>query len=108
MRHSAQYIDVYVHLTGQVMKVIHAQCIVCFAWHWKDTRVRLGVPNVSFVKRKPKSLGTELKDIVDGLHGVLLFLEIQEGKEAMKTKKHFRELGATAACALRMSTVALF
>ena len=62
-----------------------------------------GLPTISFVKRKPRPLGTELKDVVDGVHRVLLFLEIQEGKEQMKTKKYFSEVGATSACALRMS-----
>ena len=30
-------------------------------------------------------------------------MEIQEGKEAMKMKKYQKEMGATAACALRLA-----
>jgi hypothetical protein len=32
------------------------------------------------VKWKPKPLGCELKSMCDGLHGVMLLNEIQEGK----------------------------
>ena len=39
--------------------------------------------HLSFVERKPKKLGTELKCVADGKHGVMLFLEIQEGQAAM-------------------------
>jgi hypothetical protein len=62
-----------------------------------------GLPNISFIKRKPKPLGTEYKNICCGVTGIVLHLEIQEGKVAMKTKPFFNRLGATAACALRLS-----
>ena len=35
--------------------------------------------------------------------GVILFLEIQRGKEGMKDQVHHRALGATAGCTVRMS-----
>ena len=44
------------------------------------------LPNLSYVARKPEPLGTEFKNIVDGVTGVLLWLEIQEGKQRMSTK----------------------
>jgi hypothetical protein len=31
-----------------------------------------GLPNISFIKRKPKPLGTEFKNICDGVHGCSL------------------------------------
>ena len=62
-----------------------------------------GLPNISFIKRKPKPLGTEYKNICCGITGIVLHLEIQEGKNSMKTKPFFNRLGATAACALRLS-----
>lgn len=62
-----------------------------------------GLPNISFVIRKPRPLGTELKDIVDGQHRIMLFLELQEGEAPMKRKAYFADLGSTAACAVRMS-----
>ena len=37
---------------------------------------------------------------MDGLSGVMLWIEIQEGKERMR-KKEFSELGGTAACTIR-------
>ena len=46
-----------------------------------------GLPNISFIKRKPEPLGTEFKNIVDGLTVQILWLEIQEGKDRMKTKE---------------------
>ena len=45
-------------------------------------------------------MGTEFKNIVDGLTGVMLWLEIQEGKTRMALKEHQR-LGSTAACVMR-------
>lgn len=62
-----------------------------------------GLPNISFVKRKPKPLGTEFKDVCDGCHGVMLFLEIQEGKDRMREKTFRLELGGLAATAMRCS-----
>ena len=50
--------------------------------------------------RKPEPLGTEFKNLVDGLSGHLVWFEIQEGKERMK-KKEFSNLGGTAACVIR-------
>ena len=58
------------------------------------------MPHLSFVARKPEPLGTEFKNIVDGLSGEMLWLEIQEGKYRMKNKP-FQNLGSTAACVLR-------
>ena len=58
------------------------------------------LPNISYVKRKPEPLGTEVKNIVDGISGSMLWIEIQEGKERMKNKE-FQNLGSTAACTLR-------
>lgn len=36
-----------------------------------------GLPNLSFIKRKPKPLGTEFKVVVDGASGMMVSLEIQ-------------------------------
>ena len=46
-------------------------------------------------------MGTEFKNIVDGLTGQMLWLEIQEGKDRMKTKEFQGRLGGTAACVMR-------
>jgi hypothetical protein len=65
-----------------------------------------GLRHISFIKRKPKPLGTEFKTVVDAESGVMLHLEIQQGKGKMndaanKTKLH--QLGATAACTKRLA-----
>ena len=59
------------------------------------------LPNLSFVMRKPEPLGTKFKTIVDGLSGIMLWLEVQEGKEQMSKLAHTKELGGTAACVVR-------
>ena len=76
------------------------------AWEPQTTKTG-GLPNLSFIKRKPKPLGIELKDVADGRHGLVLWMEIQEGKTRMKNKTHVKELGANAACAMRAALGAL-
>ena len=51
--------------------------------------------------RKPEPLGTEFKTIVDGLSGIMLWVEVQEGKDRMAKHQHTSELGGTAACVVR-------
>ena len=64
-------------------------------------QLRRGLPNLSYVARKPKPLGTEFKNVTDGMSGVMMWLEIQERKERMRALDHTRALGGTAACMLR-------
>jgi hypothetical protein len=58
--------------------------------------------HVSFVERKPKKLGTEFKCVADGGSGVMRFLEIQEGREAMALKRHRADFPAATAQAMRL------
>lgn len=62
-----------------------------------------GYPHISFIKRKPEPLGTEFKAVCCGETGVLLFLEIQRGKEGMNRVygDEQRAMGATSACTVR-------
>src|SRR5690606_33289022 len=60
-----------------------------------------GMPHVSYIPREPEPCGAELKCLADGSVGVMLVLEIQEGKERMNQKRH-HELGATTACTVRL------
>ncbi len=48
-------------------------------------------------------IGTEFKCITCPITGVVVFLEIQHGKEGMKDQVHNHALGATAGCTARMS-----
>jgi len=58
------------------------------------------LPNLSYIKRKPEPLGTEFKNLVDGLSGQMIWLEIQEGVDRM-AKKEFSNMGGTVACVIR-------
>ena len=62
-----------------------------------------GLPNISFIKRKPKPLGTEFKTMCDTRTGVMKFMEIQEGKDAMRLKPFAFEFGVTTGCVARMA-----
>jgi len=77
----------------------HTYIILLFA-SFRTTKTG-GLPNLSFVARKPEPLGTEFKNIVDGMTGAMLWLEIQEGKERMRQREYTQDLGGTAACVLR-------
>jgi hypothetical protein len=48
-------------------------------------------------------LGTEFKDIACAILGVLLALEIQRGKDGMKSKEFNSTIGATAGCTVRLA-----
>jgi hypothetical protein len=62
------------------------------------------LPNISFILRKPKNLGTELKTVASkGANGPMVHAEIQEGKMGMKNKLHFNTYGATSSCVLRLA-----
>ena len=65
-----------------------------------------GLPHLSFIKRKPEPVGSEFKCIADTVSGVMMALELQEGKLPMSKKEYHTELGATAACTKRMVKLA--
>jgi hypothetical protein len=79
--------------------------------YFEDTRVMTEqefhhgmwpLPHLSFVLRKPKPLGTEFKTVADADTGVMLFLEIQEGAQGMRAKKHVDAIGGQSACGVRL------
>lgn len=65
-----------------------------------------GLPNLSFIARKPKPLGTKFKSVADAATGVVLHLEIQECKDSIRAKKHSFELEVTVACIVRLGEAA--
>ncbi len=71
------------------------------AWRPRTTALG-GLPNISFVVRKPEPLGTEFKTCACPITGIMTMMEIQRGKEGMKEKKYNRDLGATTGCTLRL------
>mmetsp|Transcript_36692 Transcript_36692/g.86170 ORF Transcript_36692/g.86170 Transcript_36692/m.86170 type:complete len:238 (+) Transcript_36692:989-1702(+) len=66
---------------------------------WRGGRL----PHLSFVPRKPEPLGVELKTLCDSTTGVMLFLEICEGKERMPLKKFEDTYTHTVATTLRLT-----
>ena len=61
-----------------------------------------GIPHLTKIIRKPKGVGTEVKCLADGVVGIMLQLEICEGKEAEAQKK-WSHLPAGTAQTLRLS-----
>ena len=69
-----------------------------------QTRKNGNLPNISFILRKPKPLGTELKTVAStASNGPIIWAEIQEGKNGMKNKTHFSTHCATYSCAMRLA-----
>jgi len=71
------------------------------AWRPRTTALG-GLPNISFVVRKPEPLGTEFKTTACPITGVMRHLEIQRGKEGMKNSQFNAQVGATTGCTLRL------
>ena len=68
---------------------------------WKPRKTKMGaLPHLSYIFRKPKPLGIELKCIANGDTKCVLGIRIQRGKEAMKGLRYQKDLGATTACLL--------
>jgi hypothetical protein len=42
-----------------------------------------GLPNISYIHRKPKPFWTEMETMCDCATGVMVYMEVQEGKEAI-------------------------
>jgi hypothetical protein len=47
-----------------------------------------GMPHVTKIQRKPEGVGLELKTLCDSASGVMLFLELMEGKDRMRDKEY--------------------
>ena len=71
---------------------------------WRPRKTDTGkLPNLTHIPRKPEPLGSEFKCTACSQTGCMLNLEIQKGKEAMKSMEHNRALGSTAGCTLRLA-----
>ena len=62
-----------------------------------------GLDHISYIDRKPKPMGTEFKCVCDGRHGLMFYLEIQEGSSAMTHKKFRDVLAPASATGTRMA-----
>jgi hypothetical protein len=56
---------------------------------------RGGLPNIFFILRKPKPLGKEFKTMCDADTGLMTWVEVQEGRTAMRHKAFSREIVST-------------
>ena len=72
------------------------------AWRPRKTKTG-GLPNLTYVSRKPEPLGSEFKVASCSRSKVMLHLEIQRGAEGMKNSRYQRQLGAMAACTVRLA-----
>jgi hypothetical protein len=68
---------------------------------WRGKGGAGGTPHLSYVPRKPEDLGCELKTVHDGTSGVMMHVEMQEGKTRMAREQCHQQRGATTSCALR-------
>ena len=55
------------------------------------------------IKRKPRPIGNEIKDLADASSNIVIQMELYEGKEDMAEKEHVKKLGATCATSLRLT-----
>ncbi|KAL5500807.1 hypothetical protein EMCRGX_G012412 [Ephydatia muelleri] len=67
----------------------------------KQDRTADGIPHLTKIIRKPKGVGTEIKCVSDGLVGIMLRIEICEGKEAESKKKWSHLPAVTTAVELK-------
>ena len=72
-------------------------CIDETMWKW----IGLGLPHQSYIPRKPEPLGVELKTVCDVESGIMVFIELQEGKRRMEVMDFTDEWQHTTACTLR-------
>ena len=56
------------------------------------------------IKRKPRPIENEIKDLADARSCIAVKLELYEGKETMKEKEHVSKYGVTCATTLRLTT----
>jgi hypothetical protein len=61
------------------------------------------LPHISHIMRKPVDLGTEFKNTADAETDIMMFLEIQKGRDPMRAMPYSMAYGATAACTIRMA-----
>lgn len=72
-------------------------------WQPRTTKTG-GLPNISFIMRKPVPLGTEFKNVCCSVTGIMLYVEVQRGKDGMKKKHPSNGIyGATTGCTYRLS-----
>lgn len=62
-----------------------------------------GIPHTTKIARKPKGVGAEFKSAACGYSGIIIQIEIQEGKDAMRLKRFAPTHGAGASTTFRLT-----
>jgi hypothetical protein len=66
-----------------------------------QTRKNGDLPNLSWIPRKPEPLGAEFKAICCAITAIMLWIELQRGREGMRASDYAAASGVTAACTMR-------
>ena len=66
------------------------------------TTAKGNLPHLSYIFRKPDTLGSEFKTVVCSVIYTFLFIEFHRGEEFLKHSNYHKDLGATAACTKRI------
>ncbi len=67
-------------------------------FEWMGQEGPGGIPHKSFIERKPKPFGSELKSVCEGTFGICMYIELQKGEIRMARKKWCNKYKATTAC----------
>ena len=67
------------------------------------TTAKGDLPQYSYIFRKLDPLGTEINNVTCSRLGTVLHLEIQRGKDTMKTLESQKYIGGNAACMKRLA-----
>jgi len=83
-------------VSGSFMKMMDESMS---AFH-PQTRATGNLPHLSFILHKLENLGTEFKVVACSITGIILYLEIQKGREKMQQANYSNQCGVTAACVI--------
>lgn len=73
------------------------------AWNGKELKNAVeGMPQVSKIQRKPEGIGAEMKALCDSDTGIIMGLDIMEGKTRQQEKPYHAEFGEGTAVLLRL------
>ncbi|OQR88090.1 hypothetical protein ACHHYP_07563 [Achlya hypogyna] len=85
---------------GNVLVVDECMC----GWRGREGKYCVdGMPHKTKIPRKPESIGVEMKAVACGESGILLRIEIMEGKERQKMKAYADKHNDGTAVALRLT-----
>jgi hypothetical protein len=69
-----------------------------------EVQEHFGLPHKTKIKRKPKGVGLEIRNVCCATTGILLRLELQEGKDTMQALQDNKKFGSGTASAIRLTS----